>query len=295
MHQLTNENLILRTVSYFTFRKGKRVCMDEPIAWDEKNDTWFKFEATLFPPLMLLPITWRRYNYTLDDVYTTCLKRETAYMWQLALMLCYEKEPETAPAGVKATFQSLFMFSFANRKNVEDMIVSEAKAEHCSMRRTGSILAHCRADHVPLLPKVRVPQADFDAAAAMVSARQPSFLYSTCYPTSYLFKDVQLIPIEVDLKENLVYMVRVVKKRTWDTLPVAPKMCAVTLPTIVYIKDEPPNAGDPFEAEHGGAYVLLEEACFITVDSPYVRSSLSSALEGADAHSYEAPKKRRKT
>ena len=243
-----NEGLTVHTHAYYTIQRGKRVYSTTPLEETKKRqDTWFEFEADLFPPLMLMPDTWQRYGYTLEDVHSTYEKMDASYVWQIALMLLFGTyEPEAASAGVRPTFQSLFTFLFISRKTVFDVFVS-TQGQHIS-KRIGSVLCHERPDHKPTLPKVAVSSATFELARSMVPARHPSFMHRVTFRQSIPFKDIQLVPVEYDVAHNLVYMVRVVRRSVYDQIPVKPRECIVTLPVVVRIDSE--------------EYILTEEACF---------------------------------
>ena len=224
----------------------------EPV---KKQDTYFEFEAHLFPPLMLIPITWQRYGYTLEDVHNTYDKIDASYVWAISLLLLASSyEPEAAGAGVRSTFQSLFTFLFISRKTVFDVFVSSQTAYISKSNQ--SILCHVRDDHKPLLPLVPVTSELFQRCKARVPIRAPSFCWVPHYSELVHFSDITLVPVEYDPVNSLVYMVRVVKKTVYDEIPVKPKVCIVTLPVSALI--------GPAKEE----YILMEEACFFTVSSP---------------------------
>lgn len=232
---------------------------------------------------MLLPTTWRRYGYTIEDVHNTYEKMDASYVWQIALMLlCGVYEPEAASAGVRPTFQSLFTFLFISRKTVFDVFI-ESQSESIS-KRVGTVLCHERPDHKPLLPKVSVARETFDACKRAVPFHHPSFRRITQYESLVPFKDIHLVPVEYDAEHQLVYMARVVDKRVYDAIPVKPKECVVTMPVYVQCS--------------GSLYVMLEEACFFAVpdDSVFVNSSSSAAPTKRKVQKKTAiPVKKRKT
>jgi hypothetical protein len=260
MKEYLNEGLILHTQMYYTLQRGKRVWTDTKPVWTKKNDTWFEFDAYMYPPLMLLPTTWQRYGYIADDVHVTYEKMDASYVWQIALMLlCGVYEPEAASAGVRPTFQSPYTFLFIARKSVFDAFVTEQR-EFISDKST-SVLCVERTDHKPCLPKVSVTTQIFEEAKSMVPSRHPSFCWRPEYTKLFPFKDITLVPVEYDEVRKLVYMVRIVKKSVYDTLPIKPKLCIVTMPVSVMVADI--------------EYILTEEACFIyslTTSKPVQKS-----------------------
>ncbi len=250
MFEFLYDNLVVHTHVYYNVQRGKRVYSDT-VTEEMKNDSYFEFDAQLYPPLMLLPITWQRYGYTLEDVNENFGKVDASYVWALCLLLLASVyEPESSSAGVRSTFQSLFTFLFISRKTVFDIFIS-SQSQYISSS-SQSILCHERDDHKPLLPKVYVNKALFDRCRAQVPVRHPSFCWTPLYQELIPFKDIWLVPVEYDHVNDLVYMVRVVKKEVYDAIPVKPKLCVVTMPVIAEFQQV--------------EYVLLEEACFFAVD-----------------------------
>lgn len=84
----------------------------------------------------------------------------------------------------------------------------------------------------------------------MVPKRHPSFRWTCTYPCYYVYKDIRMVPVEYDKHNNLIYMVRVLTKEVYHSIPVKPKPCLVTLPVEVIV-----------DSTH---YVLSEEACFFS-------------------------------
>jgi len=247
MKEYLNEGLTIHTKIYYTLQRGKRMFTENVPRWTRKKDTWFEFEAYMYPPLMLMPTTWKRYGYTSEDVHTSYEKMDASYVWQIALMLlCGSYEPEAASAGVRPTFQSPFTFLFISRKTVFDVFISAQNA--FISPKAGSVLCRERMDHKPPLPKVQISWKIFDQAKSLVPSRHPSFCWCADYPKLFPYKDIFLVPVEYDEAHQLLYMVRAVKKDVFDAIPVKPKVCIVTLPVVITVK--------------GVEYVLTEEACF---------------------------------
>ena len=253
MFEYLHENLILHTRVFYTLQRGKRNYSENVTDTMKRSDSYFEFEAYLYPPLMLLPITWARYGYTMDDVHTTYDKIDASYVWAISLLLLASTyEPESSSAGVRSTFQSLFTFLFISRKTIFDVFIS-SQNDFIS-KSTKSILCHERTDHKPLLPKVAVTAELFNECKQAIPKRPPSFCWTPFYAATIPFQDIQVIPVEYDQINGLVYMVRVVEKSVYDAIEVKPKLCVVTLPVVVLIGDEQKE------------YVLLEEACFFYVE-----------------------------
>lgn len=243
------ENMLIHSRACYVLQNGKRVYIETEKRVDT-DDTWFEFEATMFPPLMLLPFAWKRYEYTIEDVYNTYEKLDASYMWQMALMLlCGQNEVESVSTGIRFTFQSLFTFLTISRKTVFTAMIDSQSGFIC--KRQGSSLCTERPDHRPLLPKIQVDQRQYDEACFMVPEHFPSFRRVTLYEKFVPFKDILMVPVEYDRQNDLVLMHRVVPKRVYDTLPVKPRVCAVTMDVIVKSRatgDEP--------------FIMVDEACF---------------------------------
>lgn len=252
MFEYLHDNLVIHTKIYYSLQRGKRVYSDNITEPLKAADTVFEFEAHLYPPLLLLPITWQRYGYTYDDVNKTYDKIDASFVWAISLLLLASVyEPESSSAGVRSTFQSLFTFLFISRKTVFDVFIS-SQSDYIS-KSNKSILCVERDDHKPLLPKVHVSRAQYENCKAAVPVRPPSFCWYPHYNELIQFKDIYLVPVEYDAVNQLVYMVRVVDKRVYDAIEVKPKLCVVTMPLIATV--------GPNKIEH----IMLEEACFFSI------------------------------
>jgi hypothetical protein len=269
MIEYLNEGTVIHSKIGYVLQRGKRSYFEITDNYESDNgDAWFEFEATVYPPLMLLPVTWQRYEYTIQDIASTYDKIDSHLIWILALMLlCGQYEPEAASAGIRPTFQSLFTFLFISRKTIFDVflaahtsfIVNNNDNNNNNSHHQSSplsILCHERPDHKPLLPKVMIDSERFREIQEMVPNKHPSFCWVQKYEQAIPFKDIWLVPVEYDEYHKLIYMVRIVKKTVYDAIPVKPKLCVVTLPIIVQIRQP---ASDQYVD-----YVLLEEACFFS-------------------------------
>ncbi len=276
MFEYLHDNLVLHTHICYTLQRGKRQYTDDMTTAVQDADTYFEFEAWLYPPLLLLPVTWARYGYTMEDVQTTYDKIDASYVWAIALlMLASTYEPESSTAGVRSTFQSVFTFLFISRKTVFDVFIT-AQQQHIAPG-PGGILCRERDDHKPLLPKVSVTPQLFEECRVTVPNRAPSFCWAPIYSQVVPFKDILLVPVEYDRTNQLVYMVRVIPKSQYDEIPVLPKPCVVTMPVIALI------------GETQQEYVLLEEACFFTT-----QLATSDRKRNSNTEITEPLKKRRK-
>lgn len=230
-----------------------------------EHDHEIEFESVYFPPLFLLPSTWARYEYNMQDIYDTYSKMDSSHVWMLSLL--YQGEytrPDVHCVGVRASFEHLFKFVFISRRNTfESFLKDLSVTTGLDETHRPSILCQERPDHKPLLPLVSTTLEVVRQMAAMAPERRPSFCYQVHYPRLHQFKDIWLAPLEYDPVHELVYMVRAVPKVLYDDMPVLPKPCPVTLPVVILVGPE----REPF--------VLLEEACFLTAKQPvaYLKSN----------------------
>ena len=237
------------------------------------------------PPLLLLPLTWERYGYSLEDARKTCAKTDLSYIWQLALMLISgEYEPEAAVSGVKPTFQSPFTFSFGLRKTVTDAYLSGVWARlsrHHPKRKApvegpeASVLCYESKHHCPFLPRVVLSNDAWRRLRAWVPSRYPSFLWRVHYPGLFRFRGVDLVPVSCEQNVRLC-LVRVVRESVFASMPVHPKRCVVTLPIVVEV------------GPRAERYVLTEELCLAWATANAPGASLQEFQNEASP-----PKKRR--
>jgi hypothetical protein len=263
MKEYLCENTIIHTNVYYVVNNNKRSYYDEKPNLDT-NQAVFHFEAYMQPPLMLLPMTWDRYNYSMDDIMRSYDKMDASYVWQICLLLLNGiYETEGASTGVKSTFQSLFSFLFISRKTMLDILLQYIKP---AQTYDDSILCIEKKEHRPLLPKVCIPYEDFQKLLRLVPKRCPSFQWTVIYPYAYSFKDILLVPVNFDTDLNLIYMTRIIPKYVYESWPVHRKQCVVTLPTYVIIREN--NTVDK-------EYVMLDEACFFCLESKIKRKNIS--------------------
>jgi hypothetical protein len=261
MKEYLCENTIIHTNVYYVVNNNKRIYYDQKPNLDT-NQAVFHFEAYMQPPLMLLPLTWDRYNYTIEDIMRSYDKMDASYVWQISLLLLSGMyETEVSSTGVKSTFQSLFSFLFVSRKTMLDILLQYIKP---SFIHNDCVLCTEKKEHRPLLPKVCVSQEDFYKLIHLVPKRSPSFQWTVIYPYAFSFKDILLIPVNFDADLNLIYMTRIISKHVYESWPVQRKQCVVTLPTYVIIR----NTLDQ-------EYVMLDEACFFCLESKIKRKNIS--------------------
>lgn len=247
MHELLHQGLTVHTHICWKLHKGKRIYQDDKFA--DTEETWFEFEAWMNPPPLLLPPTWKRYQYTRNDVKTTYDKMDASFVWQMALMLMSGTyEPEAASAGVRHTFQSPFTFLFISRKTVMDAYLNQQQV--FMTKSTRSALAHDRPEHRPLLPRVWVSYMTFVRFDRYVPSRPPSFRWRVTFPELFTWRGVDYVPIARD--RPYLYMVRVVSETVFAKLPTSPRECVITRPVIVEVGLTNPQR-----------YVLTDEACFV--------------------------------
>lgn len=246
MRELLHEGTVLHTEYFYTIKRGKRFFYTSR---PSTNDTYFRFNGFLYQPAMLVPSTWRRYDYTIEDVYTSFDRADVSYLWLLCVFYLYDSQHmEPNSNGVRPTFQNIISFLFISKRNVLDMYITK-NFSHTEVNKQ-SVLAHERLDHHPLLPKVFVSSSVFWKLKTFVPSRQPSFKWLVTYPEKYRFKDIDLIPLSFDEKNQLLLMCRIIRKDVFDSINCTPSLCIVTLPITVKVRDE--------------QFVLHEESCFFS-------------------------------
>lgn len=275
MKEFLNDGTVIHTKIYYVLIRGKRRYYETKPVINLKK-TIFEFEAYMYPPAMLLPSTWTRYGYTAGDVSLTFERLDACFVWGISLMLLAGTyEPEAAAAGVRSTFQSPFSFLFISRKTVFDVFLATQLNQLNSA--TQSILCFERPDHKPLLPKIYIDCSDFVNLMKMVPDRHPSFCWTAVYPSAWTFKDIQMVPVTYDEEHNLVYMVRILSRKVYDSITFKPKKCIITLPIHIIVDRE--------------EYVLSEEACFVA-QTPFTNKKRRNASE---TEKLSAGKKKSKT
>jgi hypothetical protein len=263
MKEYLCENTIIHTNVYYVVTNNKRSYYDEKPDL-RTNQAVFHFEAYMQPPLMLIPATWDRYNYTIEDIMTSYDKMDASYVWQLTLLLLNGiYETESSSTGVKSTFQSLFSFLFISRKTMLDILLQYIKPAQIF---TDSILCTEKKEHRPLLPKVCVPQDYFYKLVHLVPKRSPSYQWVVVYPYAYSFKDILLVPISFDGDLNLIYMARIISKTVYESWPLKRKPCVITLPTYIIIREK---------SKEDKEYVMMDEACFFCIETNIKRKNSS--------------------
>ena len=266
---MTHEGLNVHTVvTYYLNGNGKRIRSESPI----ETHASYTFEVDLFPPLMLLPSTWKRYDYTLKDVENTLVamrKPDPSHIWALALAtMPWDCELDSITTGVRPTFSTLFGFLFVSCKSLLDRFVTTHTTKLGIENVGKDVLCLQRSDHKPCLPRVIVPDRHFARLLNELPSSLPHFLNMVHYSFAYKFKDVKLVPVEYDSKNELLYMTRVVRMDLYQTIPVLPPLCAITAPVKVTVGDT--------------LYVLLDEACwFATSEDSRVKRPCPVTRENA--------------
>ena len=234
------DNLVLQSVSTYTVdTRGTRV-------YTPPTETAITYtcQLTLYPPLMLLPATWERYGYTLEDVEKTFHALDALYIWQLYLMLLSDDTFETrcSPYDIRNTNNPCTLL-FATRYSMIHDISSTCGID---FRDGPSVLDTDTSEHTPFLPVVYVEQEEFDRVCEAVPLHEPSFLWMVHYCMSYEHNGAQFVPIYK--KPGRVCMHRIVPEDVYHAIPVKPVHSFVTKPIFATVQ--------------GARVFLTEEACF---------------------------------
>ena len=247
MLEYLHEDTVMHLHIYYEIQRGKRKYYETKPKKSLTSST-FEYEAFMYPPAMLSPLAWIRYGYSCKDVFATFEKMEACFIWSISLFLLLGKyEPEAASAAVRPTYQSPFHFLFISRKNILDVLIEAVKP---MIQKKSTVLCKERSDHFPLLPKVYVSAGEFENLKLLIPDREPSFCWTVVYPSFYEFNGIKLVTISYDQTNDLIYMVRIIYKSTYDSMHTKPTSCFITLPTNVIVNKV--------------QYVLHEEACFFS-------------------------------
>jgi hypothetical protein len=266
MKCITHEGLVYHHHTRYTWSKGKR----EYLTGDESTapDTLIELKLTVFPPPMLCPVTWKRYDYTVDDAFRLFDKVDVSYVWQLVLVLMEPQwaDHDSLTSAIRSTFQSMFQFLFISRRSLITAYVEYHKPDWLkasSAVRTSNVCLQ-RSDHKPCLPKVQVQCMEWQYWVNHTPAKPPTFQTPTRYPKAFEWRDVMMVPLEYDPNLHLVNMMRVISKTIYDSIPVLPKRTVVTLPILILL-DSHPNE----------TFVLIHEGCWLhpTVQQPLPKPS----------------------
>jgi hypothetical protein len=254
------DGIVIHSRIFYILNKNKRQYFESYPLQLKKDPVIFSFDAYMFPPLFLLPQTWKRYNYSLQDILTTCKCMNASYFWQLFVMTTRGKhEPESSAARIESSFKSLFSFNFKFRTVVDDYIKHHSSwiSNYEDQQKTilkketnhyPSVLCKEFNDHKPYLPKIPLSLTEFNSLKNLLPVREPSFLWVGTYAKYYTFKDIKLIPVKFCKKRKCLYLVRIITEKKYNSMPCKPKHCAITEMAVVIIDNI--------------RYVLLEEACF---------------------------------
>jgi hypothetical protein len=225
----SHEGLVKHKHFVFTLKNGKR-------QYSNNNSlTTVSVKMSIWLPAMLLPEYWARFKMSQADVMRTLTQFDKSYICQLLLLL--SPIPNTlqwVKSCIRPTYNSLFSFFFVPKKGMLQSIVRLSGYE--SSHITPHTLCVVRKDHSPLLPMVEVPSDVFQRMRLIVANESaPSILSCVTYPSSYRYRDIDLIPTEYDSNNGLVYMERIIQTSIMNNIHVSAKVCIVNLNRTVQI------------------------------------------------------------
>lgn len=270
MFEYLSEGSVMHTKYTYTIQKGKRVQVHADCPINSAEQSVFCFEVFAHTPLMLVPLTWKRYSFTKQDVYTTFGLVDACYVWLLCLIMLIGDayDVESCTSGIRSTFQGISTFLFVSRKNMIEQLINQY-SEFITPHGDGkSVLCSDCNEHRPYLPRVLVDAETHANIRTNIPVRQASFCHVARYKIIINFKDVLLVP--VSLTGNKVCCHRVIAYETYADKRVEHRQCFLTAPAFVVFQEK--------------KYVLSEEACFICEDTtshtvnPHVRVSLDMNL-----------------
>ncbi len=250
------------------------------------TNTVFEFDFYWYPPLLLHPHAWIRYNLTPSDVKSVLTSMDAYYIWQLSLAI---SDPEVddidaGPAFVKPTFQSLFALLFIIKKQMYGNIIGKFLSLLSDEKK--SAICVKKSFHRPLVPLVKINEETFECLKEYVPEKFPSFMWTPFYSDVFVLQstsnvdDILVVPIEYDQENDLIMINRIVQKKCYDELEHKPKSCVLNMPVnIVYWHN---GNDDDFDLENVSDIVLdyPENIFIMTTEVFYVSKIFGKKING---------------
>lgn len=261
MRECLAQQTLIQTKVFYSIHEGKKIFYDEE-PFFEKEQAIFSFKATLQPPLLAMPSTWKRYNLSQSDIRKILDKIDSGAIWQLSLILMFgnniddSKNRGSGVTGAKSTFQSLFSFLFASRKAILSTFYYKFIIDYSNPGAQVSCLCTDREDHIPYLPKIFISNVEFRKLQLMVPQRLPSFIWCARFSSCFTFKDIEMVPIEYDEKNKCLTLTRILTidvLNEWKSHNIIKKNCVITTPVQIFIQDK--------------LHILSDESCFAFCES----------------------------
>lgn len=247
MIQFSHENLVVSTTLYYTIENGMRIYSDTR----PKNNSYICIKTKIYPPNILMPHFWKRYNLSKHNILhmlNKCDKSFNSVIWQLALATLLQDEDVDKKPSIRSTYKGLFILLFSMNKYYLTKYIEKFQ-NYTSSCVNPDVLCVKRIDHNPLLPYIFVDNTTFEEVKKIVPETQPSLQWQVYYPFGYTHQDVLLVPIEYDSENDMILMNRVINRKVYDTIPIQRKKCILNVPFTVQIKQD--------------IFVLIEESVFM--------------------------------
>lgn len=262
--------LIGHVEELYTFDTGKNR-IDHPIKSRNnllnklnKVGTIIEEEVYVILSPILSPPLWQRYELTEQDIQKIYDHHQmsASYIWQQIILLPHSEYERSTKTGINATFQSIFSFLFTEKKQTFNKFKNYFSEYFYKKNVKNNNYRICteRKDITPFIPKITVDKKVFNHVLFSVPPSHPSYRFKVHYFSKFRYKDIDLVPTCYDEKSNLIKMNRIMKKSTYDNLPVKFGRILCYLPFIIVYHDA--NTGEEEE------YVLLHETCFFGMNEP---------------------------
>jgi hypothetical protein len=239
--------ILKSTYNYTLIRSGRDYeSKHEP---QDRVKATFSVDMKLCVPSPLRYETWRRYQFTSDDVRHNISCMDEIYTLQLAMMLLNPTDypPCTFLPSIRNTFQSMFSLLFVPRKIMQQALWN-VLPNYYPLINGESVLCADKQEHHPILPKVGMHAYIIKKLLLCLPPRPPSFCWCAKLSFVFSFRGILMIPMKYDSKLDLLLMVRVIKRDVYENMTVRSKACVLNAPVFII--------SDHVE------YVLTEESCF---------------------------------
>lgn len=202
------------------------------------------------PPLLLLPETWERHGYTLQDVLHSFESLNPVFVWNIALLYLHDKL--TIELLAKHIFpRASETPRFTHRRALVETLVTETSPQ--TLLRNRSILCRSVKNHTPLLPQHEVDANTFEYLRHATPSEPPALDSRTRYSACHRFNGVLFLPTEHKVSTNTLILNRVMRLHKFKANPYKSQELFCNQRVVVCV--------------NGCLYVLLDEACVVVTRS----------------------------
>lgn len=237
----TNESLTQSsTRTYLLSDKGRRIT---PSQCDVKKRTQVQFTMVLNLPMFLTPTTWKRHEFTLEDVVSTLDSFSAISLWQLALM--YDIAPSSS--AIKLSFSNPEAMVFGSKAIVIRKIVSTMLKIH-SFSNGKSVLDTQRVSHTPKIPIHKIENTMYDEMIRILPSDRIDVTSETVFERVLKWRDITIVPLWIE--DDAIYAIRVVGVDVFLYSGRSQNICLSTMPVLIRCHD-------------GTYYAGIDEAIFM--------------------------------